>query len=178
MWLSALLLACSTPTPTPAWAWDPIWLEPVGADAHGFQTWLFYGPEWAEDQDDRHYVCAVVVELDGTPTDCDAEDACGVAWTVAPTVLESDCADPTIAEQPLLVSVTRLALGGPVVAEDLPWPGLTSTGWVDYGGGWEVHGRAWPEALDLGRSVSSGTWDGVEPFSFVPDQAFPWPPAG
>lgn len=176
--LLPLLFACKGPDTVPAWAWDPIWLEPLDGGAHGFQTWQLYGERWADGYDDKHYVCAVVVELYGAPVTCDAEPECTTAWDFGQgTVLETDCADPSIADDPLFTSVTRVGLGAPVSGDEIPWPGLTSVGWVDYGGGWEVHGTAWPEALDLGRSVTSGEWDGVEPFQFVPEQAFPWPPA-
>jgi hypothetical protein len=141
----ALLLACGAPDLTPAWAYDPIWLEPAGgADAHAFQTWQLYGPEWADDPDEKHYVCAIVVEHAGVAVPCDAEEGCEHAWTMTGAVLETDCADPSITEDPLFVSLGRLALGGPATGEDVPWPGATSVAYADYGNGWEVHGDAYP----------------------------------
>jgi hypothetical protein len=168
-----IALAACTPDLTPAWAFDPIWIEPMTGDAvHGFQTWEIYGPKWPSSYSDRHYVCSVVVEIEGAPIPCDAEEGCTWAWDITAALVESDCADAELAEDGLFVSLDRLALGGPSTSEDAPWPQHTSVGWADYGNGWEVHGSAYPEALDLGAQVESGEWDGVQPFLLVPESAF------
>lgn len=169
-----VLLAACAPDLTPAWAWDPIWLEPSEAGVHGFQTWQLYGPKWAEDPDEKFYACAVVVELDGAATACDAEEGCEHAWDVTGALLETDCPDPALADDPLFVSLARLALGGPATGEDVPFPGATSVGWADYGNGWEVHGDAYPAALEHGGTEATA-WDGVAPFQLVPAAAFPAP---
>lgn len=163
---------CSTDL-TPTSAFDPIWIEPAPDDTvHGFQTWQIYGPKWEKKYDDRHYVCSVVTEIAGAPVPCDAEPGCTWAWELTSTVLESDCVDPALAEDPLFESLLRVALGGPALAEDVPWPGFTSVGWVDYGNGWEIHGDAYPEALDLGGTLPDGEWDQVQPFLLVPTKSF------
>lgn len=169
--LPLLLLGCA-PDLTPAWTWDPTWLEGAPDDgAHGFQTWEVFGPKWTNKQRDRHYVCAVLVELEGQPSDCDAP-GCAVAWDLTPTVLESDCPDLALADDPLFTSMRRLALGGPYTAEDAPWAGRTTTSWADYGRGWEQHGWAYPEAYDWG-SAGDPAWGGEDPFLFTPSAAFP-----
>src|SRR5262245_208351 len=104
------LLACKADT-TPTWAYDPIWLEPASNDGvHGFQTWQLYGPEWIDNYSDKTYACAVVTEISGVPTACDAANDCVLAWDVVPTVIETDC-DPAMAENELFASLRRLALG-------------------------------------------------------------------
>ncbi|MEQ1570196.1 MAG: hypothetical protein ABMA64_31470 [Myxococcota bacterium] len=173
MWM--WLVGCA-PDLTPAWAYDPIWLEPSGDGVHGFQSWEVFGPKWPASYNDRHYVCAVVVELDGVPTECDAEPACAVAWEVTPTLAQSDCGEAGLGDDPLFASLGKLALGGAATGEEIGWPGKTSVGWADYGNGWEIHGEAYPEVLDLGGAADSGEWDGVEPFLFVPQSAFPVTP--
>jgi hypothetical protein len=170
MYVLSLLVGCA-PDLTPAWAWDPIWLEGTASGAHGFQTWQLYGPKWPSRQSDRHYVCSVVTELEGRPSECDAP-GCEIAFDLTPTLLESDCADPALAEQPLFLALERLALGGPYVGEDAPWPDRTTTSYADYGSGWELHGFAYPEAYDLG-GAGDPTWTGEDPFLFTPDAAFP-----
>ncbi len=170
----ALLLAGCAPDLTPTWAFDPIWAEPLPGDAtYGFQTWELFGPRWDRKRSERHYVCAVVVELAGAPVPCDAEPDCELAWEVTPELVESDCSQE-IADDPLFVSLQRLAIGGPALGEGAPWPGSSLTGWADYGAGWEIHGHAYPEALD--RAQPAGTWSDGEPHLFVPTKAFPWPP--
>jgi hypothetical protein len=164
------LLACA-PDLTPSWAWDPIWIEPDGEGIHGFQTWQVYGPRWADRPKDRFYTCAVVVELAGQPVECDAAPGCGAAWDLELAPLETDCAG-ALAEDPLFLSLRRLAVGGPVADDEAAWPGLTSAGFADYGGGWIPHGQAYAEALDYGGAGQLG-WDGQSPFLFVPEGAVP-----
>lgn len=170
-----LLTACGAPDLTPAWAWDPIWLEGAGpTGAHGFQTWQLYGPGWADDRGEEHFVCAVVVELRGELLDgCDAA-ACEVGWSIEPSFLETDCPDPTLAEDPLFTSLQALALGAPYAGEDAPHVGLTTSSWADYGSGWDAHGYAYPEAFDVGGSADP-SWSGEDPFLFTPSAAFPVP---
>jgi hypothetical protein len=168
------LLAACAPDLTPSWVFDPLWTQQDGIDGlYGFQTWEVFGPKWDRKHSDRHYVCAVVVELVGEATDCDAEPECTHAWTLESTLVESDC-DPTMVQDPLFVSLERVALGAPATGE-VPYPGETATGWADYGNGWEVHGEAYPDALDHGETAV-GTFDDGEPYSWLPTQAFTWPP--
>lgn len=177
-----LLLAACRPDLTPSYAFDPIWIAPeAGADEpgsiHGFQTWQVYGPDWPRRYADKHYTCSVVVELWGVPTACDADETCNFAWETAPEVRQTDCEPAQLAERELFLSLRKVALGGEAkgTAEGLavPWPGVTSTGWADYGNGWEIHGYAYPEALDAGLEVKSGEWDEEQPFLLVPTQSFP-----
>src|SRR5688500_8571193 len=97
-WPLALLLstACASSDDTPAWAFDPIWIEPVGEDLHGIHTWQLFSEPWHESRDDRHYVCSVLVEIWGTPSEC---PGCTFAWAVETELLETDC-DPAVAEEP------------------------------------------------------------------------------
>jgi hypothetical protein len=172
-----LIGGCGRPDLTPAWAYDPITLTAVDGDpeaAIGFQSWQLYGPGWAKKYKDRHYVCVVLVELEATVlADCDAP-ACQIGWDTEATVVETDCADPALAENPLFTSLHRLALGAPYVAEDAAWPGGTTLSHAAYSAGsdWQVHGTAYPEVLDQGGAAAP-EWTGVEPFLFVPDAAFP-----
>ncbi|MEZ4241901.1 MAG: hypothetical protein R3F59_38280 [Myxococcota bacterium] len=171
--LLAGLTACGRPDTTPTWAYDPIWLEPaVQGEVHGFQTWELYGPKWIDNSDDRAYACAVVVELFGAPVACDADPGCTVAWELAESeIVSTDCDEATTAD-PLFGSLLRVGIGGLIAGEQVPYPGQTSTGWADYGNGWEVHGYAYPEALDLGALIDTTDWDGVQPFQLVPSQSF------
>jgi hypothetical protein len=154
------------------WAFDPVSVLPDGEAITGVHTWQLYGARWERSNDDRHYVCAVLVQIDGEPVACDAEDGCEHAWSVTPTLLESDCA-AGVWEDPLFVSLQRLALGG-VAPGAVPYPGQTLTSYADYGGGWEVHGHAYPEALDQGQPAAEG-WDGSQAFLWLPTLAFPLP---
>ncbi|MCB9688764.1 MAG: hypothetical protein H6735_27235 [Alphaproteobacteria bacterium] len=169
MWLFASWLGCA-PDLTPTWAWDPIWLEPTeDGGAHGFETWQIHGPKWQRNGKDRYYVCGVVVALDGPAVDCDIE-GCVVAFELTPTPVETDCPG-TLADDPLFLSLHRLAIGAPAAGE-VPWPGFTSETYADYGSGWEVYGQSWTEALDHGGAGQLG-WNGTDPYQLVPDAAFP-----
>ena len=159
--------ACK-PDPTPAWAIDPMWIEPTETGMHGFQTWQLYRDKWEKNQRERTFVCAVLVELFGTESGC---TDCQIAWNVTPEVVESDC-DAKVQANETWTLLQRVSIGLEVTS-DPTHPGLTSQGFVDYGWGWEVHGEAWPAALDEGRAASSGDWNGEQAFSFVPELAWP-----
>jgi hypothetical protein len=169
MWM-LLAVGCSTDL-TPTWAWDPIWLEGADDGVHGFQTWQVYGADWDRKQKDKSYVCSVLTELTGLPSTCDAP-TCVAAFDVEPTVLETDCAEASLAENPLFTSLQRLALGDPYAGDDAPWPGRTTATFADYGNGWEPHGFAYPEAYDTG-GAGDPVWTGADPFLFTPEAAFP-----
>lgn len=175
VFLPLWIFGCSADL-TPTWAFDPVWIEPAPNErVHGFQTWQIYGPKWPKRYDERHYVCSVVAEIAGDPIACDAEPGCTFAWAVEAEVLETDCPDPSLADDELFTLLDRVALGLPSTAPDAAWPGLTTVGWADYGEGWEIHGDAYPEALDLGATLSDGEWDGLQPFLMVPSKSFPAP---
>src|SRR6478672_12188836 len=103
LFLLPVLVGCS-PDLTPTAAYDPIWIEPAPDDTvHGFQTWQVFGPKWEKNFDDRYYVCSVVTEILGPQIPCDAEPDCAWAWDVDVSVLETDCADAALPEDPLFV---------------------------------------------------------------------------
>jgi hypothetical protein len=167
-----LLLVGCRPDLTPTYAYDPIWLEP-GEDGavHGFETWQIYGPDWPDRYAEKHYVCSVLVELTGLPTECDADEDCTIAWETTGEVRETDC-EGDLAKGELFLALRRVGLGGPAPGE-VPWPDLTSVGWADYGNGWEIHGDAYPAALDDGEQAEGREWNEEQPFLFVPAQSFP-----
>jgi hypothetical protein len=107
------------------------------------------------------------------PAACDADPGCAAGWEVAESsVASSDCEDEALLADPLFLSLLRIGLGGPDTSPEAPWPGQTSVGWADYGNGWEVHGYAYPEGLDLGAQLTTDAWDGVQPYLMVPTQSF------
>lgn len=162
----ALLSACSASDGPAAWAVDPIWVEPV-ADGGilGFQSWQLYRSGWDNGYNERHYVCAVVVRIDGTPTDC---DGCDLAWSMQTRLQETDCEGPND-DRYLALEGLNLTLPTPAANEEAPYPGQSSIVQADYGGGWEPYGWAWPAALDENRaSTSDGTFSGDEPFQLRP----------
>jgi hypothetical protein len=169
--LLAPCFAACAPDLTPTWGFDPIYLEPDGQQVYGFETWQIYAEKWAKKPVDRYYVCAVVVQLEGTPSSC---PDCTVAWNVTAELVESDCAG-TLSEDPLFTSVIGLGLGEPSTNPDAPHPDLTVVGWVDYGSGWEIHGDAWPEILDSGGVAADAEWDGEKAFTFWPGALWPLP---
>ncbi|HHO53419.1 MAG TPA: hypothetical protein ENK18_21750 [Deltaproteobacteria bacterium] len=173
--LPVLLLSGCSIDLTPTWAFDPIWLEP-GPDgtAHGFQTWEMFGPDWARQNNEKFYLCVVVVELWGEPGECDAEPDCDEAWSLTREFLETDCIGLVPKDDPLFTSLQRIGLGSVAPGDDVLYPGFTLTGWADYGNGWEVHGEAYPDALDFGVP-SAGSFSEGETFTFVPTKAFPYP---
>jgi hypothetical protein len=178
--IPALLLlsavACK-PDDTPVWAYDPIYIEPSadGTGVYGFQTWEMFAENWTRRFAERHYVCSVVVELVGTPTaagdDC---VECTAAWSVETALLETDC-EATLAEDPGYLALERVAIGAAVseLAEDDPYPSESHGGYVDYGTGlWEVHGWAYPDALDAAAQADDLEWNGQQPFTLWP--AYAW----
>ncbi len=157
----------------PAWALDPIYLEPTAEGVYGIQAWELFTEGWDRRFAARHYLCAVLVELEGVPTDQGCS-ACAHRWAVETRLLESDCA-PEIAEDPrfLALGAVGLAEALPEVAGKVPHEEDAYGAWARYGqDGWTVYGWAYPEALDHGQTPASATWDGEEPFQLWP--AFVW----
>jgi len=165
------LAGCGSSDDTPSWAFDPFYLEPAGVgDVFGLQTWNVYSDPWSDNRDERYFLCAVVAQLEGGPTPtC---ETCDVAWEVVSTFVESDCPG-SLAEDPLFTSVVGVGFAAGSPSGDAPYPELSGVGFVDYGFGWEVHGDAWPEALDSGGTAESAEWDDAQPFTFWPTAIWP-----
>lgn len=173
--LPMLLLAACAPDTDPGWAVDELWLEPDGDGVHGFQTWEIYGEAWSRRLAERHYLCAVVVELWGDPVepgdDC---GGCSPAWAVEVALVETDC-DPELSERARWLDLSGVALGplGLELADDPPWPGMTRGGYAAYGDtGWLAHGWAYPAGLDSDLPVTEPSWNGQQSFTLVP--AWAW----
>lgn len=157
----------------PAWGFDAITIAPArDGRITGFQAWQIYGDRWVKRQSKRHYICGVLVTLDGTP-DATSCDDCTHAWRLTAEVVDTDCDESVIASDALL-SLRRLAIGPlPVSDKPAPYDGLTVGGYGDYGFDWEEHGWAYPEALDVGRAGATGGWDGTAPYALWPLYAVP-----
>lgn len=168
--IAMLLTACGSDAP--GWAIDPIFLDPDGAGVRGTHTWQVYAEPWDRRFAERHYLCSALVVLRGEPSPADCE-GCLVAFDVQPELADSDCPD-ALAADPRFVGLVRVGLTD--VMDGGPYPGASSRGWADYGAGWEVHGRAWPDALSHGAEPASSTWNGVEPFALTPELV--WPMSG
>lgn len=165
VWLgSAALPGCTSQEP--AWAIDPVFIDPGGEATRANQTWQVYAEPWTRRFDARHFVCAVLVELDVAPSEPDCP-GCTQAFAVVPTVIDTDCPDP-LASLPDWTSLARLGIG------EVPGDGphlSSARAWADHGGGWADWGWAHPDALDRGEAPGSPTWNGDEPFAFVPSTA-------
>ena len=163
---ACLLLAlggCSR-SDTPAWALDSIHLEPnETGDARGFQTWSLYADGWKRRPAARHYICSVIVTLDAMGSTPACSD-CERGWTVAPTFLETDCAEPLGSDERFL-SLQQLAIA-PSSSDEAPHPEETHRGWADYGEGWMDHGWVYPAALDSGEPTDLP--EPLEPLTFYP----------
>lgn len=174
--LLAALLACGSNDTTPAFAMDLVWLEPSGeTDVYGFQTWELFSAAWNKKYSDKHYVCSIVVELNGEPdTSGEICRDCDVAWQVTAELLETDCADG-VADDPDFFTLSRVGLGpvpDDLVADD-PWTGQSHGAFADYGGGdWVPYGWGYPESLDNRGSADSTDWDGAQAFQLWP--AYVW----
>lgn len=171
-WLALALAGCAGDDGSPAWAFDPLWLEPTeDGGVYGFQTWEIFSPRWTKRFDERYYLCSVVVELHGTPTQTDADcPACEHAWDVEPSLLEDDCGE-AIAGDPGFLSLARVAIGeiGADLADGDPHPSRSVGGYADYGDGeWVPHGWAYPEALDTRGNVVDSDWNDEQAFTFWP----------
>ncbi|MCB9677016.1 MAG: hypothetical protein H6737_18005 [Alphaproteobacteria bacterium] len=164
--LALALGGCASSDPT--WALDVGFVVPEGSGVTGSVTWQVYRKAWQRKFADRHYLCAVLTTFDGTPTTPDCPD-CVAAMEVTLAVEDSDC-DDALTANPTFVSITRIGFG-PVGAGG-PYPGESSTGYVDYGPGWEVHGWAYPDRLTQGETPDTLEWDGTQPFSMAP--TFAW----
>ena len=157
------LCACSSPT-DPSWAIDTIDLEREDSGAvNGFHTWSLYADGWSRRPGRRHYVCSVVVQLDGEAMPPDCSD-CTLAWKLEPSFLETDCTAEN-ADDPRWLTLEALAVGPVESSDDLPHPDQTLRGWADYGDGWVEHGWSYPAHLDTGAAAPP---DGLESLLFYP----------
>lgn len=148
----------------PVWALDTLHLEPVGDDLEGLQVWALHTDPWSRSKAARHYVCGVVVELEGAATEpC---PRCDLSWVITSTVGSTDCDDGF--DLTSLPVVTALGIGA--VAQGLegddPRPGESAGTWVEVGGRWLAHGWAWPADPD-----GDAAW-GADPFEAW--SAFAW----
>lgn len=170
--LLAALVGCVPTSPTPFYALDPIYLEPTPQGVYGVQSWELFSEEWGRRFAARHYLCAVIVELEGIPT-TEGCPECSHRFRVEATLLESDC-DAAVAEDPRFLALAALGLGEdrPEVEAKVPHPDASSGAWADYGEGWEPYGWAWPEELDHGGTPASTEWDEARPFQLWP--AYVW----
>lgn len=168
------LAACSSPD-EPAWALDSLWLEPDAQETvYGFHTWELYAERWKRKQKDKHFICSVVVEVWGTPSEpSEGCLGCTHAWSTEVELLETDCADDLLT--PRYLSLQEVGLGeltADLAAED-PFPGQSVGGWARYGDEDVLpHGFAYPATLDEGGQPETSDWDGVEPFTWWP--AWAW----
>ena len=166
--LAALCSGAGCTSDTPSWALDRVFVLPSEGEATGSITWQIYRRAWKRSFKSRHYLCSVLVAFEGVETAADCPDCAG-ALSIAPEVADSDCSDALTAD-PTFVSPARIGFGP--ISTGGPHPGRSSIGYADYGLGWEVHGWAFPEALESGGEPASEVWDGAEPFAMAP--SFAW----
>lgn len=168
MFAGLVLTGCTSDEPT--WALDVMFVVPDGPDeVRGTQTWQVYRKAWKRNFREKHYLCSVLVTFDGVSSTPDCPN-CLSAATVTPEQTDSDC-DATISTNPTFSSLQRVGFG-PLAVDGGPYPGSSSAGYVDYGAGWEVHGWAYPDALDQGGSLEPTAWNDSDPFAMAP--AFVW----
>ena len=164
-----LLLACvACAAPTPFWALDPVFLAPTVEGTSGTVSWQIYSEKWKKRFSEKHYLCTVIIGFDAVPSATDCND-CTAAFDLVTAITDSDCSEELQAD-PLFLSTRRVGLGA--LQDGGPYENASSVGWADYGGGWEVHGWAYPEAVANGQQPASFTWDGTEAFSFTPTAAW------
>lgn len=166
---TALLCGCSG-SQEPAWALDSVYLEPTDDGVYGFQTYNLYGEGWKKQHKGKHLICATVLELEGAETEPCAD--CDVAFALHSEVLESDCSGSPLPDA-ILNGLTAVGLGGLDPSDDVPHPGATLVGLADLGQGWEVHGWAYPDALDAGETIEEASWDGQQAFRWLASSAWP-----
>ncbi|MBN2800557.1 MAG: hypothetical protein JXX28_15555 [Deltaproteobacteria bacterium] len=171
-----LLQACSSGDGSPAWALDRAWLEPQGAGVSGFHTWTLFNEGWESSLAEDDFVCSVVVSLEGQALATDSLcEGCTNGWSLSGHILETDCPDPWSTD-PRWTRLTALALGplGMGIAPMSPFPDESVGGHAAYGGDWTPHGWAYPSSLDDGGHVPP-TWDGEQPFTWLPAWAWQLP---
>lgn len=165
--LTALLCAGCTTDEDPKWAFDIVYLEIDDSAVEGFISWELFGRRWSKRQAAKHYLCTVVVEVQGSIDTGELCTGCSDAWTLSSSVADSDCPSGT-EELELFTSPTGLAIGAVSneLAEQLPLAGITAGSYVSYNNeDWQPHG--WVLEPDY-----ESAWVGGDELSLWP--AFAW----
>jgi len=155
----------------PVWAIDPMYVEPTDDGIYALVSWEIFGDRWRHRMAERHYICGVVVSLQGTPTD--SCETCDNAWDVTSTVVEDDC-DEFFMGEAIFPEITGLGLGSlPAdLTDDAPFERVHG-GFVSYDGGELLpHGWAYAESYETTGTPAETDWDQEQAFVFWP--AFAW----
>jgi len=164
--ITALSGGC-TKDEEPKWAFDLIYLETDETGAYGFINWEVFSRRWSKRQAAKHYLCSVVVELEGTPDTDELCMGCSDAWTLSSTVADSDCPAAT-QELALFTSPTGLAIGAvpSELADHMPLSDINAGSYISYADEeWQAHG--WALEPD-----NEGGWTGGDELSLWP--AYAW----
>jgi hypothetical protein len=151
----------------PKWAFDPIYLEINDTEAYGFISWEIFSRRWSKRQAAKHYLCTVVVEVEGTSDTGELCTGCSDAWTLSATIADSDCPSAT-QELELFTSPTGLAIGAvpSELADQMPLAGINAGSYISYDqADWQAHG--WALEPD-----NQSPWEGGAELSLWP--AFAW----
>lgn len=172
--LAAALVGCGGGA-SPHWAVQHGSLDVTSEGIEGYQVWELYEKKWRKSQDEKHHVCAVVQQVQGSlVSDLDGCLGCQATYRVTVTPLESDC-EPAVADDPGLAGMTHFAFGEIDQTHQSadPYPGR-SVGWYV---GWdgqstELMGFAWDEELEsVDGQPHSGWAAGVR---YVLEPAYAW----
>jgi hypothetical protein len=165
--LLPLFGAGCTTDDTPRWAFDIVYLEIDESTVEGFITWEVFSRRWTKRQAAKHYLCAVVVEVEGSVDTGELCTGCSDAWTLTSTVADTDCAEGT-EELELFTSPTGLAIGAVSneLADQMPLAGINAGSYISYNNeDWQTHG--WVLEPDY-----ASPWAGGDELSLWP--AFAW----
>lgn len=166
---SLWLFACGSDEPH--WAVAQMTAVPGTSGVTGTQVWSFFSARWGAAEGDGAYLCSVGQTFIGTVTAPDAGcEGCLVAYDLAFSPLDGDCPDE-LGQTPAFDFPGKMGVGdAPSAYADLDPQDGRSLGWyADLGGGgMEVYGFAWDDALDWGGQAGPPGWNVGQVYTLSP----------
>lgn len=172
--LAAALVGCGGGA-EPRWAVQHATVDVTASGLDGYQVWELFGRKWKKKQAEKHHLCGLVQQVQGSlGADFDGCPGCVASYALLVEELETDC-DPAWVAGGTFDGVRGFAIGdvpGEHAGAD-PYPGQSLGWYLSWdGSSAEFMGFAWSEALEAGTGPVAPGWTPGE--RYVLEPAFAW----
>lgn len=172
-----LLLACAPQLDgPPSWALNYASVEPTASGFQGLQVWNLYAEGWEKDQSDDYFQCRVIQEVSGqVVAPLEGCEGCVASYGVELLTSEEEDCPEGITDGLVLDGVVSFAVGtlAPQEQAETDYPDHTMAWYLSFDGTQaELHGHAWPQALEQGDDTAPSGWVAGEVYTLWP--TFAW----